>query len=91
MGCRFPSLDTPTSLQAVAGSKLNILMRKLFNEDIVMAEVTCPRCGSKDAALVRKEVFGAGKFNRRKWRCPRCNHIWETVTDSSGKPVKASE
>jgi transposase-like protein len=55
-----------------------------------MSEVTCPHCGSKDAALVRKEVFGAGKFNRRKWRCPRCNHIWETVTDSSGKPVKAS-
>jgi len=55
-----------------------------------MSEVTCPHCGSKDAALVRKEVIGGGKLNRRKWRCPRCNHIWETVTDSSGKPVKTS-
>lgn len=52
-----------------------------------MTEITCPRCGFKDVALVKKEVLRGGKINRRKWHCPRCSHDWDTVTDSSGNPV----
>jgi transposase len=45
-----------------------------------MSEVLCTRCGSNEVALVRKEMFGGGKY-RKKWRCPRCSNIWETVED----------
>jgi ribosomal protein S27AE len=46
-----------------------------------MDEVTCTRCGYNEVALVRKEMFGGGKY-RKKWRCPRCSHTWETVDES---------
>ena len=38
----------------------------------------CSRCGFGETALVRKEMLGSGKY-RKKWRCPRCSHTWETV------------
>jgi transposase len=41
-------------------------------------KAVCSRCGFSDTALVRKEMLGSGKY-RRKWRCPRCSHTWETV------------
>jgi len=45
-----------------------------------MDEVSCTRCGFSEVALVRKEMFGGGKY-RKKWRCPRCSNTWETVDE----------
>ncbi|MGQ4871914.1 MAG: hypothetical protein ACTSPE_01330 [Candidatus Thorarchaeota archaeon] len=41
-----------------------------------MAQVTCPRCGSTDVALVKRELLSGGGF-RKTYRCPRCSKIWD--------------
>ncbi len=41
-----------------------------------MAEVTCPRCGNKDVALVKRELLSGGGY-KKTYRCPRCKKIWD--------------
>ncbi len=41
-----------------------------------MAEHTCPRCGSKNVSLIKKEIISPG-FYRKSYKCDRCGHLWK--------------
>ncbi len=41
-----------------------------------MSEHTCPKCGSKNVALIKKEIISPG-FYRKSYKCDRCGHIWK--------------